>query len=75
MKISEKMVEYKTNHYRIQVETKFIEYKEVPFNDVEKNTEITVFDIDNNLVVTYSSFEEAKNLSEEVLKVINESLK
>jgi len=60
MEITQKMTEYKTANYRIQVEI------------FKGKFDLTVFDNDNNLVVMFDSLKEAENISKEILQVLEQ---
>ena len=59
MEITQKLVEYKTEHYRIQVEK---------YHD---KCDVYVFDKNNNLIVLFETLAEAENVSREVLQVLD----
>lgn len=60
IEITEKQIEYKTDNYRIQVETN------------KNRTEIYIFDLNSNLITSFSSIKEAENIGRELLEVLDQ---
>jgi len=70
MKMTSKMVEYTTDHYRIQVDYTVCDKSVTPINQIRED--VTVFDKNNNIVVSFDSFAEAEDIANELLQVLKE---
>jgi len=60
MEITQKMIEYKTDNHRIQVDR------------LGDKVDITVFDLNNNIILSLDSIKQAEDVAHDLLKVLEQ---